>query len=120
MCGGGRAYLCVWVCESRVGALSTEREEVELEGISHSAGFLPSTGRWLLLAFFFFFFCAVWRGIHLILLFPEVDGSERVVWVRTRERPGCCAGAEANGFKGDVCMPSYSQTAAIAPCEIWY
>lgn len=117
MCRGGRACLCVWVCESRVGALSTVREEVELEGISHSAGFLPSLGRWLLLTFFF---CAVWRGIHLILLFPEVGGAERVAWVKTRERPSCCAGAEANGFEGDVCMPSYSRMAAIAPSEIWY
>lgn len=64
--------------------------------------------------------CVVWRGIHLILPFPEVDGSERVAWVRARERLGCCARVEANGFEGDVCMPSYSQMAAIALCEIWY
>lgn len=59
----------------RVRAVSTVREEVGLEGISHSAGFLPSIARWLLQAFFF---CAGWRDIHWILPLPEVDGSERV------------------------------------------
>lgn len=33
--------------------MSTVREEVGLERISHSAGFLSNTARWLFLAFLF-------------------------------------------------------------------
>lgn len=44
--------LCVGMWESGRGVVYC-REEVELEGISHSAGFLFNTARWLLLAFLF-------------------------------------------------------------------